>query len=470
MTFDQLLRILWVRKRIILLTTALMLGVAVGLSLLLPAQYKASTTVVVDMKTPDPVLGLMMPNIAMASYMATQVDMIGSLRVARRVVETLGLDRNASILDDWRKDTEGRGDPRSWIAELLLKRVDVKPSKESNVIEIVFTGADPAFSATLANTFAQSYIDTVSALRTDPAQQNVTFFDAQAKAAREAMEVAQKRLNDYQRDNGIVSIDERLDVENQRLAELTSQYTVAQSQAFDSQSREGAANRRSSDSLQEVQQSALIQGLKVEQARLEGKVQEVRTRLGTSHPQYASAQAELAVLRGKLEAETNKVQASISTSNAVNRQRESQLRAAMEAQRDRVLRLKAQRDQVGALQAELLQAQKNYEIVGQRLTQTSLESENRLTNVAVLSAASEPVEPSFPKPWLNALLAVVLGVLLGSLCALLLELQDRRIRAADDLTAVLRAPLLARLPDTTARRARRRSSPRFFRRAAAGPS
>ena len=48
------------------------------ISLLLPKQYTANTSVVVDVKSPDPIAGMVLPGLASPAYMATQIDIINS--------------------------------------------------------------------------------------------------------------------------------------------------------------------------------------------------------------------------------------------------------------------------------------------------------------------------------------------------------------------------------------------------------
>ena len=81
-------------------------------------------------------------------------------------------------------------------------------------------------------------------------------------------------------------------------------------------------------------------------------------------------------------------------------------------------------------------AQKAYEAVSQRLTQTRMESQSNQTNVSVLTAASPPIQPSSPKILLNTLIAIFLGTMLGVCAAVLRELSDRRVRSIDDLIAL----------------------------------
>ena len=60
MTLQQFLLILRARWKVGLLAFALTVATTVTISLLLPKQYTASTAVVVDVKSPDPVSGLML--------------------------------------------------------------------------------------------------------------------------------------------------------------------------------------------------------------------------------------------------------------------------------------------------------------------------------------------------------------------------------------------------------------------------
>ena len=94
-------------------------------------------------------------------------------------------------------------------------------------------------------------------------------------------------------------------------------------------------------------------------------------------------------------------------------------------------------------QKDVENAQRAYDMVGQRLSQTSLESQTQQTNVSVLTAAEPPVKHSSPKLLLNTALAIFLGALLGVATALVLELNNRRIRSAEDLAEALGVPVLA---------------------------
>jgi polysaccharide biosynthesis transport protein len=451
MTLQQFLLILRARYKIALFALLATVTTTLAVSLLLPKNYTASTEVVIDVKSPDPIAGMVLPALVMPGYMATQVDIINSDRVAQKVVKLLKLDQNPKVQEDWREATEGKGRIEAWLSAILQKKLDVKPSRESNVITINFKSNDPQFSAAIANAFAQAYIDTTIELKVDPARQYSQYFEGQVKQRREALEAAQAKLSDFQREKGIVLTDERLNYENQKLNELQSLLVATESQSADAKSKQKSGG---GDTLQDVMMNPLINQLKADVARSEAKLQEMAGNLGSNHPQYQRQQAELASLKQDLAAETRKVATAIGTSSRVSKEKEAEVRAAIEAHKKRILQLKEGRDEASVLQREVETAQRGYELVSQRLTQTHLESQSTQTNVSVLTPAEPPLEPSSPRVFLNTLLAIFLGTLLGVGVALMMELINRRVRSAEDLSEGLGVPVLVTL-DSRSKKTRR---------------
>lgn len=444
MSVLQLLNVLRARWKVALAVLVATVAVTIGVSLALPKGYTATTAVVVDVR-PDPVAGLVFQGSAAASYLATQMDIMMSDRVARRVVSNLKLGENPDIRQQWMAESEGTGSVENWVAGLLAKNLVVAPSRDSSVVNVSYTAGDPDFAATVANAFVQAYIDTTLDLRTDPAKRYSTFFDTRAKQLRADVEQAQNRLSTYQREKGIIGTDERMDFETSRLAELSSQLVTVQALSADSSSRSAQA-RIAGDRMQEVMSNPAVAGARADLAQAEARLGELNSRLGDNHPQVRQQVAAIDELRSRLRAEMNRAAGSVSVNNSINRGREAEIRAAVEAQRAKVLKLKSERDEIGVLQRDVENAQKAYEAILTRLNQTSLESENTNTNVSVLSPAVAPGAASTPKIGLNAALAVVIGSILAVGAALLLEFLDRRVRSASDVVIALDLPVLGSMP------------------------
>ena len=445
MTFGQFLSILRARWWVVALVLGLTVATTLLVSLLLPRQYTATASVVVDFK-PDPVSAFAFGGGASPAYMATQVDIIRSERVAQRVVRNLKLNENPQVRQQWLDETGGEGNIEVWLASVFQKQMDVVPSRESSVIAVSYKAPDPRFAAGLANAFAQAYIDTALELRTDPARLYSTLFENRAKEARETLEKAQSKVSVFQKQAGIIATDERLDVETARLNELSSQATMMQALLAESASRQAQAQSGQGDRMQEVLNNANVSQLKADISRAEAQLQQLATRLGDKHPQVEEAKASLAELRSRLEAETRKVTGSVTVSANINRQRLAEVQRALQAQRDKVLKMKAVRDEGLVLLRDAENAQRSYDALLQRFTQTSLEGQTTQSNINLLTQATPPLEPSSPRIVLNTLLSIFLGTLLAVGTALLLELKDRRVRNVDDVVEALGLPVLGLMP------------------------
>lgn len=445
MTFAQFISILKGRWRLaVTMLLSVLLLVAV-VSLLLPKQYKATASMLVDVRA-NPISMVGVESMMIPSFMATQMDIIKSERVARRVVEILKLSEDAELREAWTKESEGRGSFDAWLAEWVSRGLDVKPAKESGVINIGFKASDAAFSAQGANAYVRAYTDTVLDLRVDPAKQYASFFEGRAKQLRDQLDTAQAKLSAYQRQKGIIATDERLDVETARLNELSAQIVMMQALSAESGSRQTAARGASADQMQDVLLNPLISSLKTSLSQQEAKLQELNSRLGDNHPQVIEAKANINALRSRIQAETAKVTSGVSVTAAINRQREAEIRGAYEAQRQRVLRMKEQRDEASAILREVDNAQKAYDAVMVRFNQTALERESSQTNVSLLSPATEPAHPSSPNFLLNGIIAIVLGTIAAIASALMAEGRNRTVRSSADVVQAFGLPIVGVLP------------------------
>ena len=150
MTFSQFIAILRARKWAALLVFMSVVATTLAVSLLLPKSYTGTASIVIDAK-PDPVSPMAYPTMAMPSFMATQVDILQSDRVTQKVIRDLKLAESPQIREQWLTQGEGKGTVEQWLIALLQKQLDVKPSRESNVIQVTYKATDPKFAAGLAN-------------------------------------------------------------------------------------------------------------------------------------------------------------------------------------------------------------------------------------------------------------------------------------------------------------------------------
>ena len=409
--------------------------------------YTATASVLIDVK-PDPV-SLMLGG-ATPSQINTQIEILRSDRVAQRVVQNLKLADLADMRAAWASAKSGLT-IQEWLTEFVESGLDPKViTPGSNVINISYKSADARFAATVANAYVQAYLETSIELRVDPAKQYTGFFTDQQKDARTALETAQNKLSAFQKEKGIIGTDDKFDLEMSRLTALTQELVAIQTARVDASTRQGQIG--SAGQLSEVLGNGTVNGLKADLSAAELKLQELSSRYGDRHPQVQEARAAVSELKTKISRATSDVTGAIGIDARVSHAREAEIQAAVDAQRVKVLGLKETRDQGAVLARDVDNAQRSYDLVYNRASQTNLESQNRQSNATVISQATTPSTPSSPK-LLSVLLMGFIGAIgLGLGTALLLEQFDKRMRTTSDAFDFLGLPVIGIMPSPTMNR------------------
>jgi succinoglycan biosynthesis transport protein ExoP len=422
-------------------------------SLLWPKTYKGEASVVVDVMNPDPVTGNPTAAGMASAYLATQVDVITSHNVALKVVDRLRLNEDPAIIKQYQTKTGGAGSIRDWIANLLAANLEVIPSRESSVITIDYFARDGQVAAELANGFADSYIQTDRELKNDTARRQSGWFQEQIQGLRTALETSQQRLADYQRSNNVVVVAgsaDRLDVENGRLAETTAQLVAAQAQLGDAQAKlqqmHQATDKQQIEQLPDILGNQLLQSMKADLTRAEGRLADMGQRVDRNHPQYLSAAAEVSELKRKLISEIATATGSIRQTSEISQQRVRELQRALDQQKARIIQLQQQHDAIDVLNRDVQNAQHTYDAAIQRTDALRLEGRNDQSTIAMLDKAVAPIKSARPRILLNTALAVVLGGLLAVGAAFAAERLDRRVRTRFDLLQSTDMAVLAEIP------------------------
>jgi chain length determinant protein EpsF len=438
MNYRQALLVLRLRWWVVLVVFALTVGATYVVSIFMPKQYSAATTLLLDVRS-DPLLATLMPNLTAPAFMATQAEVLRSDRVASKVVQMLGLAQSPEAVARWREATQGRVPMETYYGELLQGGLLVETGRASAVMTLTYTGNDPKFAAAAANTFARAFIDLTVELRVGPAREFAGFFDERLKTLRGELDAAQAKLSAFQQKRGIVVSSERMDQESARLTALETALAAAIAESADTATRQRNAGTETSI---DVSQSMAVQGLRSELSRAETRLVEVSGTYGANHPVRLELETRIAELKQQIAAEMRRVSGTTATLNRIVSQKIGELRNLVEAQKKTVLDLRTQRDEANVLLREVETAQRAYDTVAQRRAQLANESQAEQAAARVLSPATEPLVHSKPNIPKNLAAAVLVGLVGGLAVAFLLELVDRRVRSEDDLESIDGVPVL----------------------------
>ncbi|HSV35555.1 MAG TPA: GNVR domain-containing protein [Ramlibacter sp.] len=435
MSLSRFLSVIVGRRTAFLAALGLVVALVLLGTYLMPPRYTASAQVMVEGRSP----AAAMPTIS--SHLATEAELLVSERVSASALRLLGLDKDPALKKKWTDATGGRGDFDAWAAEQLLDKLDVKPSRDSNILTIAYSSPDPDVAAKTVNAFLKAYVDTTHQIREESAAQTTDSFGGRTKNLKTALAQAEEALARFQRENGVAFTDERLDIENLRLADLNTQLVLVQSAAAQAAGRQRQAAVNQSG-MEEVLRDPLVASLSGELARQESRLVELRTRAGEQHPAVVEQRDTLRALRSRLDAATSRASSSIGVESRIAAERAGSLQAALDAQRAKVMQTKVLRDQARRLQQDLELARRAYDAAVIRASETALESGSSRGNVSVVKVATVPGKPASPRPMVNLVASIVMGLLAAVAAAFWRESRDRRLRLDQEVYDMLEQPLL----------------------------
>jgi chain length determinant protein EpsF len=450
MDISQFLLALRARRKAFLLALLVTIATAVAVSLVVPKKYVGQAVLLVDSRDEQAMTPMRIMSLRdRTSYVATQIELIQTGRVATQVAHDLKLAQNPALREAFETDTGGVGPIDTWIGAMLLEKLKVA-NTASNLISIEFSSNNPKTAADVANAFAKAYLAVSLELRTQPMREAAEWFEGQLKGLQARVTQAQTRLTAFQREKGVVSADDRVDIDATRLSELSTQLLAARNATYDAQTRHRQAfelvqTGGSPDALPEVMSSPAIIAVKSDLARAESLLHTASADLGPNHPVFQRHSGEVQSLRDKLSSEMKKVVSALGNTAQQARKREQELQAALEAHQQQIMKMRDARAQIAAMTREVENNQRVYDTAAARYITTRIESRAQQGDVALLTPAIEPAKPAFPKIPLIAGMSVLLGLMLATMMVYALETLDRRVRSRSDLETRLAVPSLGRL-------------------------
>ncbi len=332
---------------------------------------------------------------------------------------------DAGLLPDATKPEQPPSDVmvRDGVIGSLLRSLNILNDNRSTIVVIQFTAAGPEKAASIVNSIIKHYMTDKSqdrALANTNANSELSRRVVDARKEIEALErkiaATRERYNLVQTRAGTVG--------QQQLEDLSSALTRAsadRAQAVANYQRAAALARTGTVSIDNaaVLGSGTITALREREAAADRRVAQLATTLGTGHPQFRAAQAELTSLRGALAAEAQRVMVSLGAQADSAKARETDLQRQLEISQKSAGGL-------AAVQSELQQLERDAE-ARRNVLQTLLQGEAQTaarkvgpeqSGVRLVSMAVPPAFPSSPKPKIAGILGMMSGFAFGGLLSL----------------------------------------------------
>lgn len=421
MNFHQFFSILWARRGLLLLTAVAALVAALLAIRIMPVRYDATSRVMLDIVKPDPVSGEGISTGFVRAYTKTQSELIRDYRVAGRVVDQLAWTRSPLYVSAYRARaaTDNR-DLRRWLAQLVIDRTKVALVDQSNILEITVSSNTPESARVIADAVRQAYIDQTLSFKRDDAAQAARWFDQQSQQVRARLTEAEAKKAAFEKANGVVLVDNSTDTEEARLTALASSSAVPAGVA--------------------AAPVAAVSAVAGQLSQVDAQIAVAQKTLGPNNPTLIALQQQrvaLASAAGR-EAAANRAAASAGRMSGPS---------AQQLYREQQQKVLAQRGKVAEarqLAADVALLRDQYSKTAARGAELDRQAASTETGLTVLSSAVAPATPASPNKRMIILGALGLGLGLGVVASLFLELLRRRVRGPDDLR-LAGAPVLGAL-------------------------
>jgi len=410
--------------------------------------YQATSRVAVDSETPlvQSLQDMYQQMPTDEDFLRTQAQVLESDQLAWRTVEQLGLAENPAFTSS--ATSRAAVDPNTRKMRLIGEfkdQLNVALVPSSRILRVRFESTDPQLAARVANGLVDNYVDFNFREKYDATRQASGRMEQQLDELKMKVEKSQQALVEYQREHAIANISDKQNVVGQRLGELSSDLTKAQSDRFE---KEALYNTLRADPSQiaAVAQNELLQRFQERYADLNNQYVEAANQYGPSFPKVQRLQKQTAEIDVLIQKERSRVLAKISSDYTTAKGREALLVRVVEKQKDEVASLNKLLVEQNMLSGEFESNQKMYQTLLQRLKDATVSAGLRATNIHVIDPALPPIDPVRPKKIQNICFAAFGGLLLSFLIIVVREGLDYSVKTSDDAEAILDAPTVAIVP------------------------
>jgi len=384
----------------------------------------------------------------------TQSKILQSDRLALEVINNLHLDQKAAFAGALAVAPPKAGIPsiepvdRGREATLLGTfhgAMQVKSVRNTRIIEISFRSTDAALAAAIVNNIVATYIEDNYRTRYESTMQASDWLAKQISDLQQRVETSQEKLVRYQRENGMLGIDEKQNIITQKLDDLNKSFTEAQADRI---AKQAAYETAKAGKLDQVTDSANGVGasLRQQEATLRSQYAQLTTTFGPNYPKTLELKNQIDQLERSIQAENQRALKGLEINFTAAQAREAMLGRALEQQKAEDNQLNEKAIEYSILRRDLDANRTLYEGLLQKLKEAGVAAGLRSSNIRIVDNARVPTFPSTPNIPRNLIVGLLAGLFGGIVLAFLLETLDTTVRTMEEAQSLAGLPALGFIP------------------------
>lgn len=376
-------------------------------------------------------------------YHNTQVEIIKSRDIAKRVIRLLGLEAHPAFA--------GVSDP----VEAFRGRIQVNPRRQTGLIEISIMGPDRDEITQWVNAVAQAYVSRNLEKAGENVDKAMSSIRVQIASMQEELSEAERERLGTLQDTQIFNSENRDQIIRQKLEQYNTELTAVRielSQLNETLQRARELNDVGASlmSLSELAADELLRELSRNRVEAERTLEGLRASVKPGHPEYERAENELENVSQRIGERVGQVLTSLDTRAESLRERMEFLQAeVVEAEQESLVLARA------TSQYEMVRSDSDakrgiFDMITKTLQEVQLGAELMTNNVQLLDEAIPPRFPVAPRKRLNLMVGSMFGLFLGLGLVFFFDYLDNTIRTPEDVEKYLGLAVLGVIPKVEA--------------------
>ena len=341
---------------------------------------------------------------------------------------------------------------RDQLVSMLNGMVDVRLRRFTRLIDITVVHTDPQITALVANSLIKEYAKQNLEQYSAASQVANEFLLEEAQRLKKKLSESEQALHAYRERTKTVSLEQRQDIVNPKLKELSQRLIEAKSRRIDwaakyAQVQQLGTNDQALMVLPVVAADPVIMNIQANLTRAESEFANLRQRYKEKHPKFVQASSQLAEWRNSLATSVLKIGQTVEANYQSAQAAEKELEKAVREQEVLALELNRQLIEYGALAREADSDHTFYDAVISRLKETSLAQELPSNIIRPVQGALVPEAPFSPNKQKIMMMGALAGLLVGIGLVLGINALDRSIKTVDHAEETLHLAVLSAIPE-----------------------
>jgi capsular exopolysaccharide synthesis family protein len=324
------------------------------------------------------------------------------------------------------------------ISSIIVANMSIKPVANTKTVFIAYSDKNPAMAKLIIDAIIQAYIDETLEIKLASSNYSLQWMTSKAGEERKKLEKSELALQQYMRDNDLVTVENKLAVYPQKLAEFSSQLSKAQAsqkeiEALYDQIKKLGKDYTNIETISVFSQNTTLQGLRSKVFAAEQNIKDLSKKFGYKHPVMIKAKAEYALLLKEKKFEVERIIESTRNTYELAKSQETNLKQLLANTKQEMLNINERFTQYTIMKREADMNRVLYDALTSSIKTAGVTEQSQDVKIWVVKAATMPMAPAKPRKKRNLALGLILGLFGGIGLAFFIEYLDNSVKDGKDI-------------------------------------